>query len=47
VLWGLAAGGAEGVGRVLEMLRTEIDLAMALCGCPTVADIGPDLLRPR
>jgi 4-hydroxymandelate oxidase len=47
VLWGLAAGGAQGVGRVLEMLRSEIDLAMALCGCPTVADIGRDLLRPR
>jgi 4-hydroxymandelate oxidase len=47
VLWGLAAGGAEGVGRVLDMLRAEIDLAMALCGCPTIADIGSDLLRPR
>ncbi len=44
ILWGLAAGGAAGVGRALELIRDELDLAMALCGCPTVADIGRDLL---
>ncbi|MCG8421729.1 MAG: alpha-hydroxy-acid oxidizing protein [Proteobacteria bacterium] len=43
-LWGLAVGGADGVSRVLELFRAEIDLAMGLCGCPTIADIGPDLL---
>ena len=32
-LWGLAAGGAEGVQAVLELLREEIALALALCGC--------------
>jgi 4-hydroxymandelate oxidase len=37
VLWGLAAGGEEGVVRVLEMIRAEVDLAMALCGARTVA----------
>jgi 4-hydroxymandelate oxidase len=46
VLWGLAVDGEHGVARVLEIMRDEIDNAMALCGCPTVADIGPDLLRP-
>jgi 4-hydroxymandelate oxidase len=46
VLWGLAVGGSRGVCRVLELLRQELDGAMALCGAPDVASIGPDLLRP-
>jgi 4-hydroxymandelate oxidase len=32
-LWGLAAGGREGVARVLGLLREELALALALCGC--------------
>ena len=44
VLWGLAIDGRRGVERVLAILRAEIDLAMALAGCPTVADISTDLL---
>ena len=44
VLWGLALGGAEGVARVLAMLRTELDLAMALAGARTVGGITPDLV---
>jgi 4-hydroxymandelate oxidase len=32
-LWGLAVDGADGVQRVLELLREEIALALALCGC--------------
>ncbi len=44
ILWGLAAGGEEGVARALQLIRDELDLAMALCGCPTVADIGRDLV---
>lgn len=35
VLWGLAAGGEAGVRHVLELLRDEIELALALCGCPS------------
>jgi isopentenyl diphosphate isomerase/L-lactate dehydrogenase-like FMN-dependent dehydrogenase len=38
-LWGLAAGGAEGVQRVLELLRSEIELALALCGCVSPAGV--------
>jgi isopentenyl diphosphate isomerase/L-lactate dehydrogenase-like FMN-dependent dehydrogenase len=38
-LWGLAAGGAEGVQRVLKLLRDEIELALALCGCTSPADV--------
>ena len=45
-LWGLAAGGAPGVTRALSLLGAELDQAMALCGCATVADISADLVRP-
>jgi 4-hydroxymandelate oxidase len=44
VVWGLAAGGEEGARRVLGLLRDEVDLAMALCGCPTIGDISRDLV---
>jgi isopentenyl diphosphate isomerase/L-lactate dehydrogenase-like FMN-dependent dehydrogenase len=36
-LYGLAAGGEEGVRRVLELLRDEVALGLALLGCA-----GPD-----
>jgi 4-hydroxymandelate oxidase len=39
-LWGLAVDGAEGVQRVLELLREEIALALALCGCPSPEDVS-------
>jgi 4-hydroxymandelate oxidase len=46
-LWGLAAGGEDGVLTVLEMLRRELELAMALAGCPTVRSIRRELVvRP-
>jgi isopentenyl diphosphate isomerase/L-lactate dehydrogenase-like FMN-dependent dehydrogenase len=32
-LWGLACAGEEGARRVLELLRDELELALALCGC--------------
>lgn len=35
VLWGLAHGGEAGARHVLELLRGEIELALALCGCAT------------
>ncbi len=44
VLWGLATSGAEGVANVLTMLRTEFELAMALCGRPTLASIDRSLI---
>jgi isopentenyl diphosphate isomerase/L-lactate dehydrogenase-like FMN-dependent dehydrogenase len=36
-LWGLGAGGADGAQRVLELLRDELELALALCGCTSPA----------
>ena len=44
VLWGLATGGADGVAAALEMLVAETREAMTLCGAPTVAELGPDLI---
>jgi 4-hydroxymandelate oxidase len=46
VLWGLTLDGEQGVVAVLEHLRAEIDLAMALAGCRTVNDIDPALVIP-
>jgi 4-hydroxymandelate oxidase len=45
VLWGLAVDGADGVRRVLDILRDELSLAMALTGCRSIGDITPDLVR--
>ena len=33
VIWGLAVGGEKGARRVLEILRSELELALTLCGC--------------
>ena len=44
-LWGLACGAEAGVRYVLEMVRQEFDLAMALSGCPTLSSITRDLVR--
>jgi len=44
-MWGLAVGGEEGVTRVLAMLRNELELAMALCGCRSVGEISRDVVR--
>ena len=46
ILWGLAAGGEAGAARVLEMLRAELDLAMALCGARRLEDLTRDLVVP-
>ncbi len=47
VLWGLAADGERGVSRMLEILREELDLAMALVGASRMTEIGRDLLDGR
>jgi len=44
-VWGLAAGGEDGVRRVLEILRDELDHTMALCGAANLRDLTPDLVR--
>jgi 4-hydroxymandelate oxidase len=44
VLWGLAVGGEAGAARVLSLLRAEVDLALALTGCTSPAEVTADLL---
>ena len=39
VVWGLTAGGEQGVRHVLELLRAEVELALQLVGCRTPADV--------
>lgn len=39
-LWGLAVDGERGAARVLSLLRTEIEDAMVLTGCPDVGRIS-------
>jgi 4-hydroxymandelate oxidase len=45
--WGLAVDGEAGVGWVLETLRSEVDRALALCGCASPVELTPDLVVPR
>lgn len=43
-LYGVSAGGLAGARRVVEILRSELDLNMGQMGCPRIADLGPDCL---
>jgi len=44
ICFGLACGGAEGVTKVLTILRNEFELAMALTGRATIADIDASVI---
>jgi isopentenyl diphosphate isomerase/L-lactate dehydrogenase-like FMN-dependent dehydrogenase len=44
-LWGLAAAGSEGAERVLGLLRDELALALALCGCASPAELTRNHVR--
>jgi isopentenyl diphosphate isomerase/L-lactate dehydrogenase-like FMN-dependent dehydrogenase len=46
-LYGLAAFGQPGVERVIELLRTELALDMALAGVPDLAMVDRSLVRIR
>ena len=49
-LWGLAAGGTEGVIKAYDILKVELDRAMGLLGTPTVEALkkeGPSLIKRR
>jgi 4-hydroxymandelate oxidase len=43
-LWGLGVAGAEGVARVVQILRKEFELAMMLAGRPSVGSIDRTVL---
>ena len=44
-LWGLAAGGCEGVASVLGLLRGELELTLALLGCTSVSQLTREHVR--
>jgi isopentenyl diphosphate isomerase/L-lactate dehydrogenase-like FMN-dependent dehydrogenase len=46
-LWGLAVGGERGAREVLEILRSEIELALVLLGCAGPEDVRPEHVRTR
>lgn len=49
-LYGLCAGGTEGVVKALDILRVELDRAMGLLGVATVEELkrrGPELIKKR
>lgn len=46
-VWGLAADGARGVRRVIEMLKYEFDTAMALTGMRSVTELDPGVIWRR
>jgi (S)-mandelate dehydrogenase len=43
-LYGVMAGGEPGAQRALQILSSELERAMRLCGARSVAEIGPELL---
>lgn len=47
VLWGLAVGGAGGVSRVLHILRSEFESAMAMAGCTSAAKVNRSAVLRR
>jgi len=46
-LYGLGAGGREGVGKCLEIIRKELDLTMAMCGLTDIREASPAILASR
>jgi 4-hydroxymandelate oxidase len=42
--YGLAVGGADGVARVVQILRSELEMALALIGRPRIADLDRSAL---
>jgi L-lactate dehydrogenase (cytochrome) len=43
-IYGLGAGGQAGVARVIEIMRSELDITMALLGVTRIADIKRDTI---
>jgi 4-hydroxymandelate oxidase len=43
--WGLAAAGQTGVRQVLDAFRADLRRTLALCGCPTLADVTADHIQ--
>lgn len=46
-LYGLMAGGQEGVIRAIELLAKELDVAMQLMGAASIGELNESLIRRR
>ena len=46
-LYGAAVAGTEGIAKVVDILRSEIDRDLALLGCKDLNEVTPDLLCIR
>ena len=46
LLWGLAVGGEAGAQRVLEIIRGELEVALALAGVPRASSLDGGCLQP-
>lgn len=47
ILWGLAAGGEEGVGRVFDILKQEFINDLQLCGLSRANSSDRSILLPQ
>ena len=43
-IWGLGAGGQEGVTKTLDLIRGELDVSMALTGTTSVTQVGREII---
>jgi isopentenyl diphosphate isomerase/L-lactate dehydrogenase-like FMN-dependent dehydrogenase len=46
-IWGLAAAGEAGVGRVLDLYKSEVATTLSSLGCQSVTDLGEDQIVCR
>jgi isopentenyl diphosphate isomerase/L-lactate dehydrogenase-like FMN-dependent dehydrogenase len=46
-LYGIAAGGQAGAKHAIDLLKSEVDRVIALLGCPSIAQLGPQFLAQR
>lgn len=45
-IYGLGAGGQQGVSKAIELIAKELDVTMGLCGVARIADIDARVLAP-
>lgn len=43
-LWGLAVNGQSGVEEVLQLMKSELEISMSICGTPSIQDITRDMV---
>jgi L-lactate dehydrogenase (cytochrome) len=43
-VYGLGAGGEQGVARAIDIIRRELDVTMALTGTRAIREIGPHIV---